>query len=93
MGQALGSVAFRAFSHLVIPEPMVLSGQEEERHTYIKEVQSPSVYVETDLEVSFARWRVNLKSLVLVFISIPVAHLGFESFQDISFPWNISFLC
>lgn len=33
----MGSMAFMVFSPLEIPEPIVLSGQEEERRTYIKE--------------------------------------------------------
>lgn len=33
----MGSMAFMVFSPLEVPEPVVLNGQEEERHTYIKE--------------------------------------------------------
>lgn len=83
--EALGLVAFMVFCPFKIPEPMAFSGQEDERHTYIRECKAPLWIWKLVSKCYFAKWRANRTSSFLVFIPIPIVCLlfGFQSFQAI----------
>lgn len=84
VGGLLVSAACRVFSPFKLPEPVALSGQGEERYTYIRECRSSLWVRKLISKCDFAKWKGDIRSF-LVFIPVPVVCLllGLYSFQAV----------